>query len=233
VTTTQRDQAVPARVIVRVIDGAGEPVGAGFVIGPDLVATCAHVVAAAVRGDPYSATPPARTVELDLPLLLEPGADGPTRVSAEIARWIPITPEGTGDIAVLRVRDPLPDGARMPPLRRVDQLWDHTFRVLGFPAGMADGVWATGRFRGLQGTRWFQMQGSAGEQPIVEGFSGSPVWDETSGADRGGRRDGPLHARPRRGAGDRRRHVDVRSRRRRGLRRDPAVPDGSHRTTVG
>lgn len=181
-TTTQRDQAVPARVILRVLDPAGEPVGAGFVIGPDLVATCAHVVAAAVRGDPYATTPPARRVELDLPLLLDPAADGPARVSAEVARWIPISAEGTGDIAVLRVRDPLPEGARMPPLRRVDQLWDHTFRVLGFPAGMADGVWATGRFRGQQGTRWFQMQSTSGEQPIVEGFSGSPVWDEMSGA---------------------------------------------------
>jgi WD40 repeat protein len=182
VTTTQRDQAIPARVIVRILDPAGEPVGAGFVIGPDLVATCAHVVASAVRGDPYDATLPSQRVELDLPLLLDPDADEPARVTAEVARWIPIAPEGTGDIAVLRVRDPLPDGARMPPLRRVDQLWDHTFRVLGFPAGMADGVWATGRFRGRQGTRWFQMQGTAGEQPIVEGFSGSPVWDETSGA---------------------------------------------------
>jgi hypothetical protein len=182
VTTTQRDQAIPARVVVRVNDGAGEPVGAGFVIGPDLVATCAHVVAAAVRGDPYDATPPAGRVELDLPLLLDTGADGPARVTAEVVRWIPIAPGGTGDIAVLRVRDPLPDGARMPPLRRVDQLWDHAFRVLGFPSGMADGVWATGRFRGRQGTRWFQMQATAGEQPIVPGFSGSPVWDEESGA---------------------------------------------------
>ena len=181
-TTTQRDQSVPARVVVRVLDPAGEPVGAGFVIGEDLVATCAHVVAEAVRGDPYDARPPSQRVELDLPLLLDSDADGPVRVSAEVARWIPIAPEGTGDIAVLRVRDPLPDGARMPPLRRVDQLWDHRFRVLGFPAGMSDGVWATGRFRGLQGTRWFQLQSAAGEQPIVPGFSGSPVWDEESGA---------------------------------------------------
>ncbi|TWF77075.1 trypsin-like peptidase [Pseudonocardia hierapolitana] len=181
-TTTQRDQAVPARVIVRVLDPAGEPVGAGFVIGEDLVATCAHVAAAAVRADPYDAQPPSQRIALDLPLLIESDADVPARVSAEVARWIPIAPEGTGDIAVLRVRDPLPEGARMPPLRRVDQLWDHTFRVLGFPAGMADGVWATGRFRGRQGTRWFQMQATAGEQPIVPGFSGSPVWDEESGA---------------------------------------------------
>jgi WD40 repeat protein len=169
-------------VVARILGAGGEPVGAGFVIGPDLVATCAHVVATAVRGDPYDATPPPHRVELDLPLLDDPDRDEPVRVTAEVARWIPIAPEGTGDIAVLRVRSPLPAGARMPPLRRVDQLWDHSFRVLGFPDGMADGVWATGRFRGRQGTRWFQMQAAAGEQPIVEGFSGSPVWDEESGA---------------------------------------------------
>jgi hypothetical protein len=181
-TTTQRDQEVPARVVVRVLDAVGAPVGAGFVIGPDLVATCAHVLAAAMRGDPYGAAAPAQPVNLDFPLLIEADLDGPARATAEVARWIPIAPDGSGDITVLRVRTPLPDGARMPPLRRVDQLWDHPFRVLGVPAEMADGVWATGRLRSRQGTRWFQMQSSAGEQPIVQGFSGSPVWDADSGA---------------------------------------------------
>ena len=174
---TAVDHTLATRVVVRVLDDAGEPVGAGFLLGPDVVATCAHVVADATRTDPYSAAPPEGAVRLDFPLL----ADGASR-SARVARWLPIAADGTGDIAVLQLDAPAPLGARMPPLRRIEALWDHPFRVLGFPEGLADGVWTTGRIRGAQGTRWFQLQASVGDQPIVGGFSGSPVWDETTGA---------------------------------------------------
>ena len=178
---TGLDQSLAARVVVRVQGRAGAVVGAGFLAGPDLVATCAHVVAAALAADPYG-PPPAGRVRLDLPLFVAPGADEPPSVDAEVIRWRPIAPDGSGDIAVLRIRGPLPPGARMPPVRRVDRLWDHGFRVLGFPDGLTDGVWTTGRIRGEQGTRWFQLQAAVGEQSIVGGFSGSPVWDEESGA---------------------------------------------------
>jgi WD40 repeat protein len=174
------DQSLAARVVVRVYGRTGV-VGAGFLIGPDLVATCAHVVAEALAADPYG-PPPQGRVRIDLPLFIAAGADEPSAMDAEVVRWQPIGADGSGDVAVLRVRGPLPPGARMPPVRRVDRLWDHRFRVLGFPDGLTDGVWATGLIRGEQGTRWFQLQAAAGEQPIVGGFSGSPVWDEDSGA---------------------------------------------------
>lgn len=70
----------------------------------------------------------------------------------------------------------------MPPVRRVDGLWDHRFRVFGFPEGSWDGVWTTGRIRGRQATGWFQLQANPGDHPIVGGFSGSPVWDDETGA---------------------------------------------------
>jgi hypothetical protein len=170
-----------ARVVVRVLNRVGDPVGAGFLAGPDLVATCAHVVADALGEDPYG-PPPTAAVRLDLPLFVHPDAERPPALDAEVLRWQPIRADGSGDIAILRVRGPLPSGARMPPVRRVDRLWGHGFRVLGFPEGLADGVWATGRIRGEQGTRWYQLQAAAGEEPVVGGFSGSPVWDEDSGA---------------------------------------------------
>ncbi|QYN32034.1 trypsin-like peptidase domain-containing protein [Pseudonocardia sp. DSM 110487] len=169
-----------ARSVVRVLAGDGNTVvGAGFLIGPDLVATCAHVVADALAADPYSPAPPHGPVLLDFPLVQDPG-DGPA--AAHVHRWSPIAADGSGDVAVLRLQRPVPHGARMPPLRRVDALWDHGFRVLGFPEGLTDGVWTTGRIRGEQGTRWFQLQGAPGDQAVVGGFSGSPVWDEESGA---------------------------------------------------
>lgn len=176
------DHALATRVVVRVLDAEGVPVGAGFLVGPDVVATCAHVVASAVGGDSFAPAAPRGPVRLDFPLFREPGAEQPVATSADVLQWQPIEPDGTGDIALLTLREPPPPGARMPPLRRVDRLWDHTFRVLGFPEGLSDGVWATGRIRGEQGTRWFQLQAAVGDQAIVEGFSGSPVWDEETGA---------------------------------------------------
>ena len=55
--------------VVRVWSARGDVVGAGFVAGPDTVATCAHVVAEALGTDPYAAAAPDAPVRLDLPLL--------------------------------------------------------------------------------------------------------------------------------------------------------------------
>ncbi|MGI5130771.1 trypsin-like peptidase domain-containing protein [Pseudonocardia sp. CA-107938] len=165
---------------VRVWSRVGEVVGAGFVAGPDTVATCAHVVAEALGADPYAAAPPHGVVRLDLPLL--GGRGTPPRVTATVSRWLPIGQDGTGDVALLRVREPLPIGARMPPLRRADEVWGRSFRALGFPDGAWDGVWSSGRLRAGQGTGWVQLQTFAGEQPVVGGFSGSAVWDTKAAA---------------------------------------------------
>jgi WD40 repeat protein len=174
--------AVDARAVVRVLDRGGAVVGAGFLVGRDLVATCAHVMTSAVGGDPTAKDAPAGELNVDFPLVRDPGVDQPIAATARVRRWVPIQPDGGGDIALLRLDRTAPPGVRMPPLRRVDALWGQDFRVLGFPAGMRDGVWATGTFRGGQGTRWCQLQGRLGDQHIVAGFSGAPVWDARSGA---------------------------------------------------
>jgi hypothetical protein len=166
--------------VVRVWSVRGEVVGAGFVAGPDTVATCAHVVAEALGTDPYAASPPDAPVQLDLPLLGDGGE--PPRVTGVVGRWLPVAPDGTGDVALLRVREPLPSGARLPPLRGSDGLWDRPFRALGFPDGAWDGVWSSGRLRAGQGTGWVQLRSDPGEQPVVGGFSGSAVWDGDTGA---------------------------------------------------
>jgi hypothetical protein len=91
-------------------------------------------------------------VRLDLPLL------GGSPLTAVVSRRLPIGQDGTGDVALLRVREPLPVGARMPPLRRADEVWDRPFRALGFPEGAWDGVWSSGVLRAGQGTGWVQLQ---------------------------------------------------------------------------
>lgn len=178
------EHSVPVGAVVRVWDAHRQVVGGGFLVGPGIVATCAHVVADAVAADPYRAAAPSDPVRVDFPLL-DPLTDGdghPPDATGTVERWLPISEDGAGDVALLRLDGPLPEQARMPPLRRVERLWDHRFRVLGFPDGAWDGVWATGRIRGEQGTGWFQLQGSPGEQPVEGGFSGAPVWDDDSGA---------------------------------------------------
>ncbi|WP_028938786.1 serine protease [Pseudonocardia spinosispora] len=167
-----------ATACVRVKDVTGEVVGSAFLVGPDLVATCAHVVADATMADPYAAAAPDVEIAVDFPVL--PG--GPAARSARVHRWVPIAEDGTGDVALLRLDEPAPPGAVMPPVRRVEGLWDHRFRAFGFPEGRADGVWTTGLIRSAQGTGWFQLQGTLGDQPVEGGFSGSPVWDDETGA---------------------------------------------------
>ncbi|WP_028924126.1 serine protease [Pseudonocardia acaciae] len=167
-----------ATACVRVRDAGGDVVGSGFLIGPDLVATCAHVVASAIGADMFAEATPERPVLVDFPML----AGAAAARSARVHRWVPVAEDGTGDVALLRLTASAPAGAVMPPVRRVEGLWDHHFRAFGFPAGRWDGVWATGRIRGGQATGWFQLQGNPGEAAIEGGFSGSPVWDDESGA---------------------------------------------------
>jgi Trypsin-like peptidase domain len=173
------DADVNAHAVARIRNEDGV-VGSGFLVGPDLVATCAHVVADALGADPYSPSAPDAPVQLDFPLSTN-GVD-PTRPGdAVVERWVPVAEDGGGDLALLRLTRPPPVG-RVPPLRRIDRLWDHGFTVLGFPAGHPEGVWSSGLIRGEQGTRWFQLQSTPGEQRIAGGFSGSPVWEAQSGA---------------------------------------------------
>ncbi|MEJ3652507.1 serine protease [Actinomycetes bacterium KLBMP 9759] len=167
-----------AGAVVRFWNRAGEPIGGGFVVGTDLIASCAHVVADAIDHDPYDRCAPAEPVTVDFPLLT---GGGPTH-TAVVERWSPIADDGTGDIAILRLVEPSPAAAGMPALRRVDRLWNHGFQVFGFPGSHPDGVWSSGLIRGEQSTRWFQLQSTPGEQRVEGGFSGSPVWDAQTGA---------------------------------------------------
>lgn len=180
-TATDQAQVVFAGAVVRVWSPTHGVVGGGFLVGSGWMATCAHVVAEALGIDPYAVAAPTAAVSVDFPLL--DGEDGePSRAVAKVERWTPIRDDGSGDLALLRLVGPLPSAARMPPVRRIERLWDHRFEVLGFPEGRADGVRSTGLIRGEQGTRWFQLQSTPGEPRIEGGFSGAPVWEVESGA---------------------------------------------------
>ncbi|WP_215455600.1 trypsin-like peptidase domain-containing protein [Streptomyces sp. ATCC 21386] len=154
--------------VLRIRDGRGTPVGAGFLVTGELAFTCAHVVTAAL-GTPKGERPgqDAR-VGLDLPL-----SGSRESVTASVEEW-----SGDRDIAVLRLDEPLPDAG---PVRlvRADEVWHHPIRAFGFPVGREHGVWHSGRLLDRQGGGWIQTEmTSANGYRVTGGFSGGPVWDE-------------------------------------------------------
>ncbi len=96
--------------------------------------------------------------------------------------WIPIRPDGTGDIAVLRLADPPPEGSTLARLVEDGARPELPVRTVGFPADADAGAHSTGVLRGRQATGWFQYDTDpASQYSVVRGFSGAPVWDRELG----------------------------------------------------
>src|SRR5882757_5228266 len=101
------DVEVQASAIARLRNGSGQVAGGAFLVTSDLVVTCAHVVTAAVGGEPSDADPPNSPLSLEFPLFSK--GDEKTR-EVDVVGWQPVRPDGSGDIAVLRLRRPAPPG---------------------------------------------------------------------------------------------------------------------------
>jgi hypothetical protein len=104
---------------------------------------------------------------------------GTAELTAEIVVWEPPRPDGSGDIAGLRLLAAPPPGVRMARLVLARDLWEHPFRAFGFPARRDDGVWAAGVLRERTAAGWLQVEQAAPAGFTVQpGFSGTPVWDD-------------------------------------------------------
>ncbi len=185
--------ALDASWHVRILDPDGRLVaGAGVLVAPRRVVTCAHVIAAALgAGEMPAPAPagamvaprgPAGTVTIDFPHSGRLDSAG-----ARIAQVVPDGwyPGGMGDLAMLEVLggDPLPEPA---PLRLAGEPQRQMIRVFGHPAGLEErGVWARAMLIGRGGGRpgWIQLDSltSTGKR-IQRGFSGAGVWDEQNEA---------------------------------------------------
>ncbi|MCF3180885.1 trypsin-like peptidase domain-containing protein [Streptomyces polychromogenes] len=176
--STSADAALGS-AIVRVAGPDGTVGGVGFLVAPDLALTCAHVVADAL-GLPRGQVPaPLGALVLDRPL--SGAAPGPA-ATAEVAHWVPLRDDGTGDVAVLRLGSPVP-GAAPLVMASPPSVWQHPVRVAGFPSSSPGGIWHAGRLRGPTAEGWVQLSGADQQGVAVDkGFSGSPVWDERTGA---------------------------------------------------
>ncbi|MEW2282572.1 nSTAND1 domain-containing NTPase [Streptomyces cyaneofuscatus] len=158
----------------------GPVAGAGFLVAPNIVCTCAHVVADALGLPRDTENAPTDVTCVEFPLLRD--ADGRIpAVNATVVSWQPTREEDdSGDVALLLLAHPVA-GARPVPLVDGTAVWGHEFRAYGFPAGGDNGAWATGSLRGVQGSGWLQMDSGPGGAAIQPGFSGSAVWDDAQG----------------------------------------------------
>jgi hypothetical protein len=163
-----------AAFVVRILATEGTVVGAGFLVDERRVLACAHVVTRALGLASNAAEIPRDPIHLDFPLL----AAKPL-VAARVIHWQPAQPDGTGDVAGLELEGDLPAGIQPARLVQGEDFWEHPFRVFGFPAGLSDGVWATGVLQGRQASGWVQIEDvkTTGYR-VQPGFSGAPVWDE-------------------------------------------------------
>ncbi|TXL86617.1 trypsin-like peptidase domain-containing protein [Streptomyces sp. IB2014 016-6] len=180
-TPSSPDDAL-ASSVVRVTGRNGTLSGAGFLVAADLVLTCAHVVSDALDQPRHETVPTGKLVNVELPLAERREGVGPGVWSAEVEHWVPIRAGHAGDIAVLRLREPIPS-ARPLPMADAASVWDHGARAVGFTGGEPGETWFRGRLSGVTSEGWFQLSRADGQAAHVQrGFSGSPVWDNELGA---------------------------------------------------
>lgn len=158
--------------IVRIRAATGAAVGTGFLVTGRHVLTCAHVVTGALGLLPDAADPPQAELHLDFPLLAPEST-----LTARVSHWQPAI-----DVTVLELTTDPPAGSKPARLVTANDLWGHSFRALGFPAGYEQGVWASGVLRGRQADGWLQIEDTKEiGYLIAPGFSGGPIWDDVLG----------------------------------------------------
>lgn len=158
--------------VARVIGPAGDPVGAAFLVTPDLLLSAAHVVSLASGNVADGTEQPDGMVSLNFVV-------APDRfVRAEVVHWSPpgnATPE---DIAGLRLIDPVPDGAAPAPLTDLSVPVGRQVMTLGFPRDAPFGGWGHGQLADADARSLVQVDTVPDSQFTIEaGFSGTPVWD--------------------------------------------------------
>lgn len=151
--------------VVRILRPGGETVGTGFLVSEELVVTCAHVVVAACKGGSqvtivFHHTSGQVAADVD-PKYLHDAKDE--------------------DIAILKIRDPLPEGVKPLSLGSSAGTAGHRFKTFGFPKAKAkEGMWGYGRIGDRTTQSGHPVLQLTGASEITTGFSGAPVLDLTT-----------------------------------------------------
>lgn len=159
--------------IARLFTSDGITVGTGILVTEEIVLTCAHVIASALDMHDVPSDAPNADVCLDFPLVAPR-----LHLTARVTFWLPPQPS-SGDIALLHLNKPAPEGTEIVHFVTDHDLWSHDFRTFGFPAYHDQGVWASGKLRAREATGWVQIEDvKATGHRVQPGFSGGAVWDE-------------------------------------------------------
>lgn len=163
--------------IVRIFAKEKEiPVGAGFLISPGYVMTCAHVVlqAMGIEKDDYAnqLEPPKAEIQLDFPIL----ACG-QKITAQIADWTPYNLD-TGDIALLALTEPEPQTVKVLPFSQLSSISTSALCIYGFGeennGGQTDAYEMKTQ---VAAGRWMLCKKeNETDETIQPGYSGAPVW---------------------------------------------------------
>lgn len=183
---------------VRIRDSSGRVQGAGFLVGPDVACTCAHVVQDVLGLEEADGRVPKEPVTVELMITGE-------RRTGRVVAWVPrkeqvdqITPENLknngfredlqgpreldgDDIAILRLEEPY-KGSETVKLHPPRNISGHSYRTFGFPEGYDVGLSSQGTFQSADSRGRIQMNVGTQEEPITHGYSGAAVWDKDLGA---------------------------------------------------
>ncbi|MFU8853245.1 trypsin-like serine protease [Micromonospora sp. SL1-18] len=153
---------------VRIRNTEGEVLGAGIIVSPCQVLTCAHVLAEPT--DPLGC-PRHATFVVDVV-----GPPGPSVVNARVMpdSWLPPTDDKHGDLALLELDRQVPDD-QVAALRLLPDWWPEG-KAYGYPEDFPDGLWVDVRLIGWDSDERVQLVQK--DQPhlrVAPGFSGAGV----------------------------------------------------------
>jgi len=164
----------PEHAVAIVLNVDGRQTGLGFLIGPRELVTCAHVVNTAIGRKRSDRSPP------DSPLRVRfPFAAGKGDVTATVGAWFRSDGPGDADLAILSLPPGVTDG--LDPLDLADradsgidvQMCGPSTHGLQHVRGLLVGQAGLGRLQ--------IDQNRGGAYRVVPGFSGGPVWRQSTG----------------------------------------------------
>jgi tetratricopeptide (TPR) repeat protein len=176
-----RDLTANPPWLARVDHPDGGVLGAGFLVDERTVVTCGHTVPAPDGGGATGVD--VRFVH----------SASPASVRGHVAAADHhLDPDGSSDVAVIRLDAPLPPGALAAPLVGARHLAGHAVVLSGFPEVPGDwgdqGEWGS-RAEAVVSTQggprlgWWELLDRSSGPPgpwVAEGFSGGPVWSTTA-----------------------------------------------------
>ncbi|WP_328331187.1 MULTISPECIES: trypsin-like peptidase domain-containing protein [unclassified Streptomyces] len=149
----------------------GDVLGAGVLLGRDLVLTCAHVVPG-----------PTEPVRVEFPVLTG-GPNGVSRSARVVeGHWVERYGRDEGDLALLRLTEPAPVTSTAV-LHRDPVPYDTRVTVDGFPRHRSGGLWVDALLKGPggHGDEWVQINPVDFHDPDPRGFSGAGVAEAGTG----------------------------------------------------